>query len=73
ASAALRRIDALRDWRAAEAERSGLDVAIVMPQRLLERIADAAPETLDDLVAVEGVRRWRVSAWGPALLSALEA
>lgn len=71
--AALRRIDALRDWRAAEAERSGLDVAIVMPQRLLERIADAAPESLDDLVAVDGVRRWRVSAWGPALLAALEA
>src|SRR5690606_18067799 len=71
--AALRRIDALRAWRAAEAERSGLDVAIVMPQRLLERIADAAPETLDELAAVDGIRRWRVVEWGSALLAALDA
>ena len=71
--ATLERVDALRAWRVAEAERSGLDVSIVMPQRLLERIADAGPETLDELAAVDGVRRWRVSAWGPALLTALDA
>lgn len=69
---ALDRIEALRAWRVAEAERSGLDVSIVMPQRLLERVADAGPETLDELAAVDGLRRWRVSAWGPALLAALE-
>jgi ribonuclease D len=65
-----RRGDALRSWRDQEAERSGLDPAVVMSQKLIERLAAAGPRTLDELAEVEGVRRWRVQAWGPALLDA---
>jgi ribonuclease D len=65
-----RRVDALRTWRDAEAERSQLDPAIVLSQKLIERVAAAAPRTLEDLEAVEGLRRWRVQAWGDALLDA---
>jgi hypothetical protein len=41
-----------------------------MPQRLIERVAVAQPRTLAELAAVEGVRQWRVTEWGPALLAA---
>ncbi|MBL8622797.1 MAG: HRDC domain-containing protein [Myxococcales bacterium] len=70
APAAKRRVTALRAWRDAEAARSRLDPAIVMSQRVIDRVAVAAPRTLDELAAIDGVRRWRVAEWGPALLAA---
>ena len=68
--AAHRRVKALRAWRDEQAERSRLDPSIVMPQRLVERLAAAGPRTLAELAAVEGLGRWRVTEWGPALLAA---
>lgn len=70
-AAAQARCAALRAWRDGEAERSGLDPAVVMSQRLIERVALAHPATIDELGAVEDVRRWRAAAWGPAVLAAL--
>jgi ribonuclease D len=69
-ASARRRIDALRAWRDKEAKRARLDPAIVMPSRLIERVAAAGPQTLHELGAVEGIRQWRVSEWGPELLIA---
>jgi ribonuclease D len=69
-AAARRRVEALRQWRTGQAERSKLDPSIVMSQRVLERIALAGPHTPSELAAVEGVRRWRVAEWGPAILAA---
>jgi len=65
-----RRMEALRGWRDDEAEQARLDASVVLSQRLIERVAAAAPRTLAELAAVEGLRRWRVQAWGPALLDA---
>ncbi|MEO8702129.1 MAG: HRDC domain-containing protein [Kofleriaceae bacterium] len=67
---ARRRVEALRAWRTAESARSRLDPSIVMPQRLIDRLALAHPQTLAELAAVEGIRKWRVGEWGPALLAA---
>jgi ribonuclease D len=69
-TAARRRVEALRTWRDAQAKESLLDPSIVMSQRLIDRVAVAAPRTVAELAAVEGMRRWRVSEWGPALLAA---
>jgi len=63
-----RRIDALRTWRMAEAKRLALDVSVVLPQRLLERVAEVAPRAPADLEAVEGLRRWRRQTFGEALV-----
>jgi ribonuclease D len=63
-----RRIEALRTWRTAEAKRLALDVSVVLPQRLLERVAEAAPRSRSDLEAVEGLRRWRRDTFGEALV-----
>ena len=66
-----RRIDALRAWRTREAERLALDISIVLPQRLLEKVAEANPRSPADLERIDGLRRWRVAALGDSLLRAL--
>ncbi len=69
-ASARRRIDALRAWRDRQATHSRIDPSIVMPTRVIERIAIAGPQTLTDLATIEGIRRWRVTEWGPAVLAA---
>jgi ribonuclease D len=68
-----RRVQALRRWREPEAKRQDLDVSVVLPQRLLDKLAEAAPRDLAGLAEVPGLRRWRIDAFGPALLRALAA
>ncbi|MFT3692674.1 MAG: HRDC domain-containing protein [Kofleriaceae bacterium] len=68
-AAAQKRVERLREWRTAQAAKSKLDPSIVMSQRLLERVAVADPKTLRELAAVEGIRNWRVTEWGAAILS----
>jgi ribonuclease D len=68
-----RRIDVLRKWRAGEAARLGLDVSVVLPQRLLEQVAERPPAHAEDLLRIEGFRRWRVAAFGPSLAAAASA
>jgi len=66
-----RRIDKLRRWRVTAVERVGLEPGVVLPNRLITAVAAAAPRTLEELGAVEGVRRWRVELLGSDLLDAL--
>ena len=68
---AKRYAEKLRVWRAAAAEREGLDPGVLLPNRLIGAIAGAAPRTVEDLAAVDGVRRWRAEAFGRELLDAL--
>ena len=69
-AAVQRRVNALRAWRDEQARASQLDPAIVISQRVIERLALANPRTVDELAAVDGLRQWRVAEWGPALLAA---
>lgn len=66
-----RRIEKLRRWRAAATERIGLEPGVVLPNRLITAIAEAAPRTLEELARIDGVRRWRVETLGPELLAAM--
>jgi ribonuclease D len=68
-----RRIDKLRRWRAAATEQVGLEPGVLLPNRLITAIAEAAPRTLDELARVDGVRQWRVTTLGEGLLAALAA
>jgi ribonuclease D len=60
----------LKAWRAQEALTQALDPSILLPQRLIDRLAEAAPRDTRMLEGVEGLRRWRIEAFGPALLRA---
>jgi hypothetical protein len=48
-------------------------VSVVLPQRLIDRLTEAPPEGPEGLATVEGLRRWRIEAFGSALLAALRA
>jgi ribonuclease D len=63
-----RLVSALKAWRTEEAARVGLDVSVVLPQRLLDRVAECPPRAAADLLAIEGFRRWRASAFGGAIV-----
>ena len=66
-----RRIESLRAWRAQAAARLAVDVSVVLPQRLLERLAQAVPRDRDALGEIEGLRRWRVDAFGAEMIAAI--
>jgi ribonuclease D len=66
-----RRVASLKEWRKAAAARIGLELSLVIPQRLIDRIAEANPGSLEELSAIEGLRRWRVEAFGEEILRAI--
>lgn len=65
-----RRIDRLKAWRAGASPRVGLEGGVLLPQRLIERIAIDGPADLDALAKVPGIRRWRIGAFGAEILAA---
>jgi ribonuclease D len=67
-----RRVDVLRAWRAEAGKRLALDVSLVLPQRLLDKVAEAGPCDLAHLEQVQGLRRWRVQELGGEMLRALQ-
>ena len=48
-----------------------IDVSVVLPQRLIDRLAAAGPRDEMGLTRIEGLRRWRLEAFGGELLAAL--
>ena len=66
-----RRVAALKEWRKAASARIGLELSLVIPQRLIDKIAEANPGSLEELAAIEGLRRWRVEAFGEEILRAI--
>jgi len=65
------RAERLRAWRAQRAAQLGVEVSVVLPQRLIDRLAEARPRDEAELSAVEGLRRWRAAAFGADLLAAV--
>lgn len=68
-----RRIEALVAWRTEAAGRLGLDPGLVLPRRLIERLAEEVPAGAEELGRVEGLRRWRIEALGAEILRVLAA
>jgi ribonuclease D len=67
----LRRVERLKAWRTRKASELQVDVSVVLPQRLVDRLAQAGPRDAAELSAVEGLRRWRREAFGAELLAAV--
>ena len=66
-----RRAEALRAWRGQTAAELGLDPGVFLPQRLIDRLVSEPPRDPAGLAQVEGIRRWRAEAFGPAILDTL--
>ena len=63
-----RRVAAMKTWRIAAAVRIGLDVSLILPQRLIDKIAELNPESIEALAGVLGLRQWRVEAFGEEII-----
>ena len=72
ATASRHRTESLKKWRTEASEGSGLDPGVLLPQRLIDALALDPPADLAGLRGVPGLRRWRVDAFGPAILAALK-
>lgn len=66
-----RRVEALKGWRRAAAERLGLEPGLLLPQRLIDRLAESPPVDRGALAMVDGMRRWRADLIGEELLGIL--
>jgi ribonuclease D len=64
----VRRAERLKAWRARKAAELAVDVSVVLPQRLIDRVAEAAPASGAALLGIEGLRRWRAREFGPELI-----
>jgi ribonuclease D len=62
------RLERLKLRRNELATRHDLAPGVLCPNGTLEAIARAEPRTLEELGAIEGLRRWQVAECGPALL-----
>lgn len=65
------RLAKLRDGRAIWANDLDLDPGFLVSSALLDDVARAAPETLDQLASVTGMTAWRVEAVGAKIMEAL--
>jgi ribonuclease D len=70
-SEVLLRTTRLKEWRTRRAAELKVDVSVVLPQRLIDRLAAAVPRDRTGLEKIEGLRRWRIEAFGDDLLAAL--
>jgi ribonuclease D len=69
--AVLLRVERLKAWRARKAAELMVEASVVLPQRLIDRLAETGPADGAALAAVEGLRRWRADAFGADLLAAV--
>ena len=65
------RIEALREWRRAEAARRAVPAFVVLHDRTLAAVAVARPATLSALSAIPGIGPAKLEAYGQALLDLL--
>src|SRR5262249_25031877 len=67
-----KRVDRIKAWRVDPAKKADLEPGVLLPQRLIERIALDRPETLSSLAAVPEIRRWRADNFGQEILQAAQ-
>jgi ribonuclease D len=68
----MERYYALKAWRKEVAARRGVDSDVILPNAVLQEIAQNPPHTLDDLLEISGIGPWRQQAYGPAILKLMD-
>ena len=67
------RLELLKRWRAGRAKDLSMDPGVLCPNALLEQIAWANPQKLEDLKSVESLRGWRLEELQGDLLEVIQA
>ncbi|MBI3927838.1 MAG: ribonuclease D [Armatimonadetes bacterium] len=65
--------DRLRQWRNELSEKQSVDPDRIASNRLLRRIAEAEPSSLEQLSQVEGMEPWRLSRHGDSILKVIRS
>lgn len=68
---ASRRLDALREWRRRRALELKMDPGVLAPLSYLQAVARANPRTLDEMLALPDLTRWRAREFGPEWLEVI--
>lgn len=63
----------LKEWRKDISISRGIDPVLVCTNRVLEVLADKEPHTLDEVRKLDLISDWKLSNYGPALLSILNS
>ncbi|NOY26441.1 MAG: hypothetical protein GXP62_11265, partial [Oligoflexia bacterium] len=58
----------LKAWRNSIVDREHIAPVVVANNQLLKAIASAAPQDLDALRAVDGIRNWQIATYGARIL-----
>jgi ribonuclease D len=62
------RFHRLKEWRQKTASRRKLEVALILPNRVLKEIARKQPAAIDDLKALRLMSEWKLQNYGPAIV-----
>jgi ribonuclease D len=65
------RVGRLKEWRRGRAAELKVEISVVLPQRLIDRLAEKAPRSRAELGEIEGLRQWRIETFGEEILATL--
>lgn len=68
-----KRVDRMKAWRVDAAKKAELEPGVLLPQRLIERIAIDRPADMAALAAIPDIRRWRADNFGAEILEAAKS
>lgn len=70
-SGASKRLDALKEWRRRKAAELALDPGVLSPLACLQTVARANPGTIDEMLALPDLSRWRAREFGQEWIEAM--
>ncbi len=68
---ASRRLEALKAWRKHKAAELHLDPGVLSPLSVLQAVAGAGARSMDDLLAIPDLSRWRAREFGAEWIKAM--
>ena len=70
--AAAKKMRRLKHWRDAEAARLGIDPGVFFSNARIKAIVDQAPDSLEAMAAVDGIKNWQIRHYGEPLIELLQ-
>lgn len=72
-SAMAERYTVLHAWRRDRAEERGLDSSLILSKHTLWELARHMPKTIEELVAIDGIGKWRLKNYGEEILRVIKS
>jgi ribonuclease D len=66
------RYTVLHAWRRDRAEERDLDSSLIISKHTLWELARNMPKTIDELIAIDGIGKWRLKSYGEEILNVIK-